>query len=299
MRRFKRSTTMAVVLACVAAGIVGVSGPAGAIVGGSVATRVYNGVASAQILFPGLGSALCGASLLSAEFVLVAAHCVSDQDAAPVAVAVPGKNVTIRVGSIDRTSGGQEASGEEVYLPSSWAWGANWPSQPVSDYALVRLAHPVQGPVTWLDTMRLPVGGSARLLGWGLTDYPPTTPPPNLLQQRDTTRLPNVACDGGFIGAGEVCLGGGACYGDSGSPALHLHLTGTGWSAVGIASRETSGDDPCGAPTVYTDTSDISVRLWIWTTIRTRHSPPCACSPAAVDAAARARIKVLRPTLIK
>lgn len=152
-----------------------------------------------------------------------------------------------------------------------------------------------------LSTLQVRDGDPVRLVGWGLTAYPPTSGAPAMLQQLDTRRLPNTACAGGFAGDGDICMGPGACYGDSGSPALHQAGSTTdgnwpAWAVVGIGSRETSADTPCGAPTVYTDVTTMRTRIWIWTTIRTRQQQPCTCPPAhTLDATTQDRIQKLRP----
>ena len=231
--------------------------------------------------------------------MLIAAHCVSDQLAAPTPIAVPGGNVTVRVGSNDRINGGQVVTGKRVYLPPTWAWGTNWPTTPVSDYALVELQRPVWAPLMPLGNRQVPEASPVRLLGWGLTVFPPPpgTTAPKMLQEQDTTRLPAAACEGGFPGPGDVCFGGAACFGDSGSPALR-RVAGTHvgarpeWASVGIASRETS--DTC-ANTVYTDPTYEPTRIWIFTTILKRQVLPCTCPPLhAMDAASNGRLNMLK-----
>lgn len=292
------------IVAVTCAGIVaGAAGPAAAIVGGQDATQSYPGTAVVQTLYPGVGTALCGGGLFQPDMVLTAAHCVSDDAAAPKPVAVPPGNITVRVGSNNRTTGGQIVTGRRVFLPPGWAWAANWPA-PVSDYALIELSEPVQAPLMPLDALPAGVGDLVRLLGWGLRDFPPTAGPPVLLQEHDTVRLPAAACGGGFISTDETCLGGGACYGDSGSPAVRKSISTTAetnarWLQVGIASRETSAERPCIEPTVYTDVTSIRVRIWVWTTVRYRQPQACICAPTVLDSAAQARIDRLKPKIVR
>ncbi len=295
------------IVAATLAGAVAVGAtPANAIVGGQDATQTYPGMAAMSVLVPGVGTAKCGAALIAPTFLLTAAHCVSDDAAAPTPVAVPAGYITVRIGSDDRTTGGQVATGKRVYLHPDWTWGMPT-GKPVSDLALVELTHPVWMPAMLLGTRPAGVSDPVRLIGWGLTAYPPPagTTIPVMLQQRDTTRLADTACTDGFIGAAETCLGNGACFGDSGSPALRQlpggHLIRRPiWASVGIASRETNEDTPCDAPTVYTDPTYGPFRTWIFTTMITRQVQPCTCPPMrALDTTSNARMKLFKPFIVR
>ncbi|MEU4243115.1 trypsin-like serine protease [Actinoplanes sp. NPDC026619] len=275
--------------------------PASAVVNGRDATSPYPGMAVVSIVYPGLGTAICGGFLVAPRWLLTGAHCVSDDAQAPTPVAMPAGNVTLRTGTVDRTQGGRTDTGKQVVLYPDWVWGMPT-GLPVSDLALVELTKPVPGQVMRLDELPADEAGWARIIGWGLTSWPPTTDttPPTILQQRDVRILPTNACDGGGIGTAETCVSGGACFGDSGSPLLHPQTTHPArtlrWAALGLVSRETDENAPCSKPTIYTNLQYRPFRDWITQTIQTNR-PTRWIHPqfGAVTPADRQRLRMLTP----
>jgi secreted trypsin-like serine protease len=254
------------------------------IVGGGDATQAYPGIASLRITKNGDPQYhTCTAFLVHPFAVVVNAHCVTLADATPKD---PGL-YTVRIGSTDRLDGGVVRKVRQILPHQRWDWGAG--GDEVADVAVLRLTAPVWGRT--FPVSRSTGAGGIRILGWGATKPSGEGPLPSTLQQLNTRILPADQCAAGGISIGELCVdspGGisGACYGDSGGPALR-HLAGRRWAVVGSGSRET--DPVCGrAPAIYTDLTHY--RLWLAEVIRTWTVPPAAtrADDATSSAAGRA-----------
>lgn len=263
---------------CVLAAVMGVPGTAEAIVGGEQADQPYP-VGSLQYDngndpdWP-----TCGVWIHDPWHVATNAHCVTNMPTSGARLAYAAWAATeggepvdhsdpsiyhIRLGSPDRTSGGQVYHVRAIVVPDSWAWGAQDAGGRVGDVALLTLDRPVRGldpAVTPAVVRPLDEERSVREVGWGTT-ADDAAQPAGVLRQLDVSPLARSACDSGPapVGIDEVCLdhapgGGGACHGDSGTAAfqrIDVHH----WAAVGSAGRTGAGRSvPCSqSPAVYTN----------------------------------------------
>ncbi|MDQ1007756.1 secreted trypsin-like serine protease [Streptomyces sp. V4I23] len=213
----------------------------------------------AALLNKGSGSPtdrqFCGGSLISADVVLTAAHCVTGTEAKQLEVTV-GRTVLSdkRQGQLRNVrsivSHPRYAKGDEAY-----------------DLALLELAKPVAGiaavkmPTAGTDALLRP-GAQATVIGWGNTD---TEVPsfPDRLRGVKVPLLSHAECTATYPAynkAVNVCAGvegKDSCQGDSGGP-LFRKVAGRTYQIGIVSYGEGCGEQ--GAPGVYTSTS--SKKLW-------------------------------------
>ncbi|GIF37245.1 trypsin [Actinoplanes xinjiangensis] len=209
-------------------------GPATQVVGGEPATENY----PFMVYVSG-----CTGSLIKANWAVTAKHCPTPS--------------TVRVGSVNRSSGGVVVSVRRAV------------NHPRIDVKLLELATSVTYAPAPIPTTSGAVGTATRIIGWGQTC--PTRgcgSTPTVANQLNTSIVADSRCSS-IDAAYEICTNNtngnaGACYGDSGGPQVR-QVSGR-WALIGVTSRAGNNSSTCAtAPSIYGDLP--SIRAWVNTQV--------------------------------
>ncbi|UQT57013.1 serine protease [Streptomyces durmitorensis] len=238
-----------------------------AIIGGTeVSNDAYPFMAA--VMDKGSGSALdrqfCGGSLVTADTVMTAAHCLVDDAGKPL----KPKKLQVAVGRTVLSKAGQGqirnvAKGGVVVHPRYLK------GQEAYDVAFIQLSKPVRGispialPTQGTDALIRP-GQKATVAGWGNTDTElPNTP--DRLREVKVPILSHAECGTSYAEYNSkvnFCAGvetKDSCQGDSGGPIFRNVPGRRAPIQIGVVSYG-DGCGAQGAPGVYASTS--SSKLW-------------------------------------
>ncbi|MGK5682726.1 S1 family peptidase [Actinoplanes sp. URMC 104] len=197
-----------IVVASLTAALTGaVAVPAAASAAGDPGTTIIGGgtVSSAPWAAAVLsnGSFTCSGTIISANYVLTARHCISG-------------TMSVRVGSVNRTSGGTTRTVSSTSTRS--------------DLALMRLSSPITTTYMPLSSAYPPVGSTNSIYGWGMTCYSGCSASTTLKTATVQVTSTNQTDAYGGRAIGSTRINGNAWRGDSGGPQVY------NGAQVGVAS---------------------------------------------------------------
>ncbi|MDF8266425.1 S1 family peptidase [Luteipulveratus flavus] len=213
------------------------------IVGGEIAHTADApwAIQMSNVNSPASSGEYCGGTLVAANKVVTAAHCVEGTSTSEW-TAVQGRD------DLNDSSTGKESKITDIWYDPAYGNGAH-------DVAVVTLATPFDGVATLplnQDTSVGESGSTATVYGWGDTEG---TGPADTFQKVDVPLMGDATCGsaygGEYVGTGEICAGydeGGkdSCQGDSGGPLV------LGGKLIGVVSWG-NGCADAGNPGVYSE----------------------------------------------
>ncbi|MEV0425074.1 S1 family peptidase [Micromonospora sp. NPDC049836] len=182
------TTALAGVLASTTGAVAAPAGPQPIIGGSTVSSAPW-----AAAVFSN-GSFTCSGSVIAAQWVLTARHCVSG-------------TMSVRVGSVYRASGGVTRTVSASYTRN--------------DLALLRLSSTVSTSAVTLATSNPPVGSTNSIYGWGMTCYSGCSAASQL--KTATVQVTSTSATDAYGGQAirSTKISGNAWRGDSGGPQFY------------------------------------------------------------------------------
>lgn len=222
--------------------------------------QIYNGDPASTVDLPSVvyleaGVGACTGTVIDADWVLTAAHCLPDGRVDGVLVGVGGDRFA--VGFL------QVLEAADVIIHPDFD-GAVFDH----DIALVQLASPAEVPVQQLAAADAtdPVGELATIAGYGLVQSYPSSVESEELRRAEVPVLDDALCSQlygtDYVPDTSTCAGGegrDACEGDSGGPLVIAE------GGVSVQYGVAAFGDPCGASssTVGAWTAVGAYRTWI------------------------------------
>jgi secreted trypsin-like serine protease len=293
--KFARLVSLSVAIVAGAALLVGTTTAAGArskrpasaprahaaIVGGSAASP--GALPSLALVSDNLGSgdtAYCTGTVVAANIVLTAAHCLEDDNGA----LEPASGFTVATGTVDPTDAPSQVSGATQVL----IYPGYDRTEDNGDAGLLILSTSTSAPAATLadssDSAYLASGTAVAVAGWGLTNAAATSEPATLqwasmgIQEDTYCEVYDDQDNLQFQFNYEFCALGAAgalvsvCHGDSGGPAFAVPTPGT-LVEIGIIDRGDNGCAPS-VPSIFTRVDLVQP----WVAAQIAANPPA--SPA-------------------
>ncbi|MGW0914942.1 serine protease [Streptomyces sp. NPDC002784] len=213
---------------------------------------VVGGTRAAQGEFPFMVrlSMGCGGALYTQQIVLTAAHCVGRTGA--------NTSITATAGIVDLQSSSR------IQVRSTYVYRAPGYNGDGKDWALIKLAQPINLPTLKIATTTQYNTGTFTVAGWGAATEGGSQQ--RYLLKASVPFVSDATCRsysgyGGLIASEEICAGytaGGVdtCQGDSGGPMFRQDAANQ-WIQVGIVSWGIGCARP-NAPGVYTEVSTFA-----------------------------------------
>ncbi len=213
---------------------------------------VVGGTRAAQGEFPWMVrlSMGCGGALYTQQIVLTAAHCVNGTGA--------NTSITATGGVVDLQSSSR------VQVRSTYVYRAPGYNGDGKDWALIKLASPINQPTLKIATTTQYNTGTFTVAGWGAATEGGSQQ--RYLLKATVPFVSDATCRSysgysGLIASEEICAGytaGGVdtCQGDSGGPMFRRDAS-NAWVQVGIVSWGI-GCARANAPGVYTEVSTFA-----------------------------------------